>query len=183
MAGMEDGLFPHSRSLLSEAAMEEERRLCYVGMTRAEKRLVMSWARYRRRFGGGEQERTMASRFLKEIPSNLVITLGVAEDDDVPQVDLTADRWHVRQDARKNLYTGKTINSVENVPQFFKERGVSRSPDAAPLASNHPPPAAPGERCSETHAARVRPSNPHFPAQSAATPKASGTNRYSSRAS
>ena len=125
MAGMEDGLFPHSRSLLSEAAMEEERRLCYVGMTRAEKRLVMSWARYRRRFGGGEQERTMASRFLKEIPSNLVITLGVAEDDDVPQVDLTADRWHVRQESRKNLYTGKTINSVENVAQFFKERGVN----------------------------------------------------------
>ena len=60
LAGMEDGLFPHSRSLLSEAAMEEERRLCYVGMTRAEKRLVLSWAKYRRRFGGGEQERTIA---------------------------------------------------------------------------------------------------------------------------
>ena len=42
---------------MNEAAMEEERRLCYVGMTRAEKRLVLSWARYRRRFGGGEQER------------------------------------------------------------------------------------------------------------------------------
>ena len=40
--------------------MEEERRLCYVGMTRAEKRLVLTWARYRRRYGGGEQERTMA---------------------------------------------------------------------------------------------------------------------------
>jgi DNA helicase-2/ATP-dependent DNA helicase PcrA len=57
LAGLEDGLFPHSRSL-SEAAMEEERRLCYVGMTRAEKRLVLTWAKYRRRFGGGEQERT-----------------------------------------------------------------------------------------------------------------------------
>jgi DNA helicase II / ATP-dependent DNA helicase PcrA len=152
MAGMEDGLFPHSRSLLSEAAMEEERRLCYVGMTRAEKRLVMSWARYRRRFGGGEQERTMASRFLKEIPSNLVITLGVAEDDDVPQLDLTADRWHVRQDSRKNLYTGKTINSVENVAQFFKERGVNipvrpvQAPANAPApvtARQQPPPARP----------------------------------------
>ena len=123
LAGMEDGLFPHSRSIQSEAAMEEERRLCYVGMTRAEKRLVLSWARYRRRFGGGEQERTMASRFLKEIPANLVMNMGV-EEDDTPQVDLTAERWQVRQDARKNLYTGKTYNSVENVAQFFKERGV-----------------------------------------------------------
>ena len=125
MAGMEDGLFPHSRSLLSEGAMEEERRLCYVGMTRAEKRLVLSWARSRRRYGGGDPERSMPSRFLKEIPSNLVITLGVTDDDDVPQVDLTADRWQVRQDARRNLYTGKALNSVENVQQFFKERGVN----------------------------------------------------------
>ncbi len=124
MAGMEDGLFPHSRSLLSEAAMEEERRLCYVGMTRAEKRLIMSWARYRRRFGGGEQERTLPSRFLKEVPENLVVRIGV-EEEAIPQVDLTAERWQVRQDARKNLYTGKTYNSVENVQQFFKERGVN----------------------------------------------------------
>jgi DNA helicase II / ATP-dependent DNA helicase PcrA len=124
MAGMEDGLFPHSRSLLSEAAMEEERRLCYVGMTRAEKRLVLSWAKYRRRFGGGEQERTIASRFLREIPSNLVISLGVDEDEG-PQVDLTAERWQVRQDSRKNLYTGKTLNSVQNVAQYFKDRGVN----------------------------------------------------------
>jgi DNA helicase-2/ATP-dependent DNA helicase PcrA len=137
MAGMEDGLFPHSRSLLSEAAMEEERRLCYVGMTRSEKRLVLTWARYRRRFGGGEQERTIASRFLKEIPSNLVINLGV-EEDDRPQVDLTAERWQVRQDSRKNLYTGKTYNSVENVTQFFKERGVN-----VPIRGTSPPAAKP----------------------------------------
>ncbi len=52
LAGLEEGIFPHSRSLNSEAAMEEERRLCYVGMTRAEKRLYLTWARYRRRFGG-----------------------------------------------------------------------------------------------------------------------------------
>ncbi len=141
MAGMEDGLFPHSRSLLSEAAMEEERRLCYVGMTRSEKRLVLSWAKYRRRFGGGEQERTIASRFLREIPSNLVINLGV-EEDERPQVDLTAERWQVRQDSRKNLYTGKTYNSVENVAQFFKERGVNvplRQPAQSGLFGNVPP--------------------------------------------
>ena len=73
----------------------------------------------------GSRRRTIPSRFLKEIPSNLVIKLGVEEEDDVPQVDLTAERWQVRQESRKNLYTGKTYNSVENVAQFFKERGVN----------------------------------------------------------
>ena len=68
IAGLEEGLFPHSRSLDSESAMEEERRLCYVGMTRAEKRLYLSWARYRRRFGGGQPEASIRSRFLKEVP-------------------------------------------------------------------------------------------------------------------
>jgi DNA helicase-2/ATP-dependent DNA helicase PcrA len=139
MAGMEDGLFPHSRSLNSEAAMEEERRLCYVGMTRAEKRLVMSWAKYRRRFGGGEQERSMKSRFLGELPSNLVMMMGVEEDEDVPQVDLTAERWGVRESAKKNLYTGKTYNSVENVQQFFKERGVTPPVARMPLSRPAPP--------------------------------------------
>jgi DNA helicase-2/ATP-dependent DNA helicase PcrA len=146
MAGMEDGLFPHSRSLLSEPAMEEERRLCYVGMTRAEKRLVMTWAKYRRRFGGGEQERSIKSRFLKEVPANLVISLGVDDDEtEAPQVDLTAERWSVRESARKNLYTGKTYNSVENVQQFFKDRGVTTPlvPATPPVGLSRPAAAPP----------------------------------------
>ena len=135
LAGMEEGLFPHSRSLNSEAAMEEERRLCYVGMTRAEKRLVLSWAKWRRRFGGGEQERSLKSRFLGEVPSNLTISLGVDDgESDVPQVDLTAERWSVRESAKRNLYTGKTYNSVANVQQFFKDRGVN-----TPLRPASPP--------------------------------------------
>ena len=44
LTGLELGLFPHSRSANSEAALEEERRLCYVGMTRARKRLILTWA-------------------------------------------------------------------------------------------------------------------------------------------
>ena len=63
LAGMELGLFPHSRSMDSAEALEEERRLCYVGMTRARKRLILTWAKYRRRFGGGEQERSTPSLF------------------------------------------------------------------------------------------------------------------------
>jgi DNA helicase-2/ATP-dependent DNA helicase PcrA len=140
LAGMEEGLFPHSRSLLSEAAMEEERRLCYVGMTRAEKRLILTWARYRRRFGGGEQERSIASRFLAEIPTTLIKNLGGGNA--TPQVDLTAERYQVRETVKKNLYTGKTYNSLENISQFFTERGVAYPPraPAAPSRPAVPPP-------------------------------------------
>jgi DNA helicase-2/ATP-dependent DNA helicase PcrA len=120
IAGLEEGLFPHSRSLDSETAMEEERRLCYVGMTRAEKKLHLSWARYRRRYGGGVPEPSIASRFLKEVPGNLVDNVR----GDKGHVDLRAESWEVRDAARRNLYTGKTYNSVDNIRQFFAERGM-----------------------------------------------------------
>ena len=74
LTGLELGLFPHSRSANSEAALEEERRLCYVGMTRARKRLILTWAKFRRRFGGGDQERSTPSWFLSEVPEKLVWT-------------------------------------------------------------------------------------------------------------
>ncbi len=135
LAGMEEGLFPHSRSLNSPDMLEEERRLCYVGMTRAQKRLILTWARYRRRFGGGEQERSMRSRFLDEIPPHLIANLG--EEDTVPQVDLTAERYDVRQSVRRNTFTGKTYNSLDNISQFFTERGI-----AYPAAGAPPRPAA-----------------------------------------
>jgi DNA helicase II / ATP-dependent DNA helicase PcrA len=143
LAGLEDGLFPHSRSLLSEAAMEEERRLCYVGMTRAEKKLYVTFAKARRRFGGGELERSLPSRFLKEIPAELVMNLGPDDDEDIPQIDLTAERYDVRQGARKNLYTGKTYNSLQNINQFFQERGLpthqARPPRPDPPPAPRPP--------------------------------------------
>jgi DNA helicase-2/ATP-dependent DNA helicase PcrA len=53
-------------------------------------------------------------------------------------VDLTAERWQVRQDSRKNLYTGKTYNSVENVAQFFKERGVRIPIRGTPQPASQP---------------------------------------------
>jgi len=70
MAGLEEGLFPHSRSREDEAEMEEERRLCYVGITRARKRLVLTSAARRRVFG--EYQATEPSRFIEEIPPDLV---------------------------------------------------------------------------------------------------------------
>jgi DNA helicase-2/ATP-dependent DNA helicase PcrA len=70
IAGLEEGLFPHSRSADDEAELEEERRLCYVGITRAERRLVLTSAARRRNFG--EYQSTQPSRFLDEIPRELI---------------------------------------------------------------------------------------------------------------
>jgi DNA helicase-2/ATP-dependent DNA helicase PcrA len=72
LAGMEEGLFPHSRTLNQPNELEEERRLCYVGMTRAMDALVVTRARYRRRYGNDMPEASVPSRFLEEIPSHLM---------------------------------------------------------------------------------------------------------------
>ena len=71
IAGLEEGLLPHSRSVESEDQLEEERRLCYVGVTRAEKRLYLSRAFRRRGFTGNTQA-SPASRFLRDIPPELI---------------------------------------------------------------------------------------------------------------
>jgi DNA helicase-2/ATP-dependent DNA helicase PcrA len=79
LCGLEEGLFPHSRTLIDPDQVEEERRLCYVGMTRAMDKLVLSRARYRRRYGTDLPEATVPSRFLEEVPPELL------EDVDSPR--------------------------------------------------------------------------------------------------
>jgi len=76
LVGLEEGLFPHSRTFISPDEIEEERRLCYVGMTRAMDTLVISRARYRRRWGTDMPEASIPSRFLEEIPQHLLVDLG-----------------------------------------------------------------------------------------------------------
>jgi DNA helicase-2/ATP-dependent DNA helicase PcrA len=70
ISGLEEGLFPHSRSAEDEAELEEERRLCYVGITRAQRRLVITSAARRRVFG--DYQSTEPSRFIDEIPAGLI---------------------------------------------------------------------------------------------------------------
>jgi DNA helicase-2/ATP-dependent DNA helicase PcrA len=70
IAGLEEGLFPHSRSREDLEELEEERRLCYVGMTRAQSQLILTSAARRRVFG--EYQSTEPSRFLDEIPAELI---------------------------------------------------------------------------------------------------------------
>src|SRR3990167_11457252 len=70
MVGMEEGLFPHSRSLMDRNELEEERRLCYVGMTRAEEKLFLTYSR--RRLFFGQRTSNIVSRFILELPEKVI---------------------------------------------------------------------------------------------------------------
>jgi DNA helicase-2/ATP-dependent DNA helicase PcrA len=86
MVGLEEGLLPHMRSRESEAALEEERRLCFVGVTRAMRRLLMTAAKYRTQ--RGMSERTIPSRFLDELPREHV--KGSDQSDEFADLEGTA---------------------------------------------------------------------------------------------
>jgi len=76
LSGLEEGLFPHSRTMLQPDDVEEERRLCYVGMTRAMDQLILTRAVYRRRYGTDLPEASVPSRFLEEVPIQLIEEVG-----------------------------------------------------------------------------------------------------------
>ena len=80
LTGMEEGVFPHSRSMDDSEELEEERRLCYVGITRAEQRLWLSYALHRRIQGYGVGE---PSRFLLEIPEGQIVLLNAGRAEPV----------------------------------------------------------------------------------------------------
>jgi len=181
IAGMEDGLFPHSRSSESPAALEEERRLCYVAMTRAEKKLYLTRAKLRRRYGGGELQATKPSKFLSEIPSKFIEPLSpgaMAGDDDEHDVDLHAERHEVRDVVKRNLYTGKTYNSIENISQYFAERGmkmpsmVPQPPTSKPPSLKPPVPQPPSPKAPITQPVPPRAATPNGPIKAAPPVKA-----------
>ncbi len=159
LAGMEEGLCPHSRSAGSEAMLEEERRLCYVGMTRAERRLIITWARARRRFGAGSLQPTQPSRFLREIPQKL--TRRLTPYAAVPQVDLYLEQQLVRETAQRTTYTGKTYNSLDHIREYFASRGrtapaagTGEVPGAAARPATGPVPAPAAAPASQRAEAR-----------------------------
>ncbi len=140
LCGLEEGLFPHSRTLLVPDDIEEERRLCYVGMTRAMDRLILTRARYRRRYGTDMPEATVPSRFLEEIPPQLLEDLGggraagarghtaeyhedgrhyAYEDED------QSASWRRAPAAPKprKTYSAPAYNSIDNIAEFFASRG------------------------------------------------------------
>ncbi|MDG5785946.1 DNA helicase PcrA [Evansella sp. AB-P1] len=82
LIGLEEGVFPHSRSLMEEAEMEEERRLAYVGITRAEKQLFLSRAKMRTLYG--RTNMNPPSRFLREIPEELLDGMNQSKEESMP---------------------------------------------------------------------------------------------------
>ncbi len=136
LVGLEEGLFPHSRTLLAPDDMEEERRLCYVGMTRAMDSLILTHARYRRRYGTDMPEASIPSRFLEELPPDLLQELGtprrsaslVTQDEGVSTHYSYEDedqrpQYPLREAKPRNSYRGTNYNSMGNIAEFFASRG------------------------------------------------------------
>jgi len=133
IVGLEEGLFPHSRAAESEDDLEEERRLCYVAITRAQTELYITHSKQRRIFG--EEDVTEPSRFLNELPLELIenVTsgpswLGFAERPETRhnREAISALRSNSASAVKKTSnYSGKTYNSVDGVREFFKNRIAS----------------------------------------------------------
>ncbi len=143
LVGMEEGLFPHSRAFNDPDQMEEERRLCYVGMTRAMDHLVLSNARYRRRYGTDMPDATVPSRFLEEVPAPLLEELGTSSrarqaasyqsadygerhysyEDEDQSAPASVNRHPAHSKPRNGGYTGPKYNSIDNIADFFASRG------------------------------------------------------------
>ena len=107
LTGMEDGIFPHSRTLGEKDEIEEERRLAYVGLTRARERLYISRAEYRSSWGAPTYN--PASRFLDEIPENLIEWRNASS----PSLSPSLVRKTRTATAPPPRATGKKINSIE----------------------------------------------------------------------
>ncbi len=132
LVGMEDGIFPHSRSINDPNELEEERRLAYVAITRAEKMLYISHAQSRRTYGS--EMTAEPSMFLNEMPLDLLEDisrgsswLSYARSSTYKTAKQTAKvlRGEEQQyNKPKNLYTGKTYNSTDAIAEFFKSRGT-----------------------------------------------------------
>ena len=98
LAGMEEGLFPHAQSMNSEADIQEERRLCYVGITRAKRKLFVTWTPFRKSYGPDAGFPARMSRFLSEMPPELVEGLDREEPERFDQRPGLRNRFHERRE-------------------------------------------------------------------------------------
>ena len=121
VVGLEEGLFPHSRAATDRAELEEERRLAYVAMTRAERHLYVTHAMKRRVYG--EELASEPSTFLNEMPTELLEDLSLGKSwlsfkGGSQQIDY--EQGEYRKERKK--YMGKTYDSADSIAEFFKQR-------------------------------------------------------------
>ena len=128
IVGLEDGLFPHARSAADAAELEEERRLCYVAITRAEKYLYVTHAMKRRVYG--EEMASEPSQFLNEMPLDMMEDLSrgpswlsFARGSSSLESRHTAQVLRGDTGGERKSYGGKTYDSVDSIAEFFRQRG------------------------------------------------------------
>ncbi len=149
IVGLEDGLFPHSRSATDPAELEEERRLCYVAMTRAERYLYVTHAMKRRVYG--EELASEPSQFLNEMPLDLMEDLSrgnswlsFARGSSAIDYEQGAYRTEPKK------YTGKTYDTPDSIADFFRLRaqqmGQTSGSNPAPRSGAKARPGAPASR-------------------------------------
>jgi DNA helicase II / ATP-dependent DNA helicase PcrA len=136
LVGLEDGIFPHSRSINDPKELEEERRLAYVAITRAERVLYISHSMRRRVYG--EETAAEPSQFLNEMPLELIQDLSRGSSwlsfaknnaNKTNKHAVSALRGEtVREEKPKNLYTGKTYNSADAIADFFNKKKGENAP-------------------------------------------------------
>ena len=108
LVGMEEGLFPHQRSSEEPGRMEEERRLCYVGITRAREQLVVTSAEVRRLYGG--ESYNMLSRFVREIPDELMQEIRPKANFSRPVMTASPGMGRERAEVDTGLFVGQRVN-------------------------------------------------------------------------
>jgi DNA helicase-2/ATP-dependent DNA helicase PcrA len=134
LTGMEEGVFPHARSLEEEDEIEEERRLCYVGVTRAMHRCFLSWARQRTLFG--RTASNPPSRFLRELPHDGVEWRGgtEAEERDL-WAELDVERDRARYDARRAARREEALVGLSSEWTGSRGNGGPRERPSAPATT------------------------------------------------
>jgi DNA helicase-2/ATP-dependent DNA helicase PcrA len=139
LTGMEEGICPHSRSISEEKDIEEERRLCYVGMTRARTSLTLTRAVYRRVFGNEQQLRaSRPSRFLGEIPSELVDTIrgSMAEIGETRRYEPDPEHSYSSEEFLRRVRGGKApakaARRSQRSPAAFGRSATRNGGDANP---------------------------------------------------
>jgi DNA helicase-2/ATP-dependent DNA helicase PcrA len=145
IVGLEDGLFPHSRSATDRAELEEERRLAYVAMTRAERYLYVTHAMKRRVYG--EELASEPSPFLNEMPIDLLEDLSLGKSWlSFARGSSAIDYEQGEYKKERKKYMGKTYDSADSIAEFFKQRNrqLGQTSGSLPNISNkHAQPGSP----------------------------------------